>query len=413
MTARVCYDWSPLHYHEDPIPGDPDRVEAASKSYAATSDTILQVSDYLAKLDADGQQSEAITALKARSRELSGQLQSVSSRYTETAAALRCYAPELRGAQAMADAAIAAGGPAEARRKSASSDAANIWVGWKTTLEPSQAKDFEDSYFLAKHQADSAAADVATARAQIEDAIRKRDAAAETAKGMISAAITNSPITDTVLDQFKEVWDAGVDAIKGVGKWVWDNIDNISLALTIAAAVVVFIPGLDVLAPVLLAASRVATMISWAKKGVELGRAAVKWNRTGDSSDFVSESVSIAAGLVIGKVAGGGAASIAGKAVHSSNQAVSKRLWDTVDSAVTSVNVGGETQMVVSRGAIGTTLQQISKSTIDGETKRLIQGSTKKVADAVSDRLSSDLAKSEISDAQGAYRVQSCGSDGR
>ena len=93
MTARVCYDWSPLGYHEDPIPGDPDQVDSAAKTYASTADTINQVSDYLANLDSDGQQSLTITALVARSRELSGQLVNVSSRYSATAAALRYYAP--------------------------------------------------------------------------------------------------------------------------------------------------------------------------------------------------------------------------------------------------------------------------------------------------------------------------------
>ncbi len=326
MTARACHDWSLLGYGSDPIPGDPDAVEAAAKSYASTSDTILQVSDYLANLDGSGQQSKTITALKARSRELSGQLQNVSTRYSETAAALRYYAPELRAAQEIADAAFAQGEPAERERKEAAQNAWNLWSGWKVTLEPSQAKQFEDSYYLAKHQAENAKHNVDAAKTKIQEAIRRRDDAANAAKSMISTAINNSPVTDSLLDKFKEVFDKGVEILTNVGKWIYDNIDTISLVLTIAATVVAFIPGLNVIAPALFFLSKVATVISKVKSVITVVKSIVTAVKTGDFSGLVASGAAALAGMAVGKLGGAiagklasGAKSLAGHAVYAFN----------------------------------------------------------------------------------------------
>ncbi len=390
MNARVCYDWSALGYHEDPIPGDPEQVEATAKSYASTSDTILQVSDYLAKLDGNGQQSLTITALKARSRELSGQLQSVSTRYTETAAALRYYAPELRAAQAIADAAISAGGPAESRRKSAKGNADSIWWGWKTTLEPAQATQFEESYFLAKSQADSAAADVAAAKTKILEAIHRRDTAADAAKSMIHSAIENSPVTDTVLDTFKEVFDKAVDILTKVGQWVWDNIDTIALVLTIAAAVTAFIPGLNVISPFLAGAARIANVISKVKAAVNTAKAVVKAVTTGDVSDLVAVGATYVAGKALGKLTGlvtkplgKAAGTMYGKALHAANKETSAKVWGKLSTIVTGSSARGMSLSTLDKAMssatpsvkaeLQRTLTSLTQSTVSGETNRELQ----------------------------------------
>ena len=369
MTARVCHDWSPLKYSSDPIPGDPDQVESAASSYATTADTINEVSDYLANLDGDGQRSDTITALMARSRELSGQLLSVSGRYSETASALRYYAPELRAAQAMADSAISEGAPAESQRKQAASNAQDIYQGWMTTLDPNTAKEFEDSYRMAQQRATAAAHEVSVARNKVEEAIRRRDAAAEHAKSLIESAIVNSPMNDSVLDRFKEVLDKAADILTKVGKWIWDNIDTISLVLSIAAVVVAFIPGLNVIAPVLELLANGASALAKAKAVVGVAQAVVKGATTGDWTGAISLGAASLAGFALGKV-GGAIASHTGGIGALANAVMSKGTNDKVAG-----EAGSLTKKMVKKAI--TAYNTAPKTGVAGVLSGVVQGSAK------------------------------------
>jgi hypothetical protein len=434
MTARVCHDWSPLKYSADPIPGDPDQVEAAAKSYATTADSVNQVSDYLANLDGDGQRSDTITALMARSRELSGQLLSVSGRYSETAAALLYYAPELRAAQAMADSAISEGAPAESQRKQAANNAQDIYLGWMTTLDPNSAKEFEDSYNVAKQRASAAAYEVSLARNKVEEAIRRRDAAAEHAKSLIESAIVNSPMTDSVLDKFKEVLDKAADILTKVGKWIWDNIDTISLVLTVAAAVLAFIPGLDVIAPVLLALSKVATIIGRVKAAAGVVKSVTTAVKTGDWSGVVATGAAALAGWAVGKVGGAvagklasGAKSMAGQAVYAFNGKATTGVAGAFSKIVRGTAEAGLEATEAATSVVGSTatkkvtkvLTEFATADVSQETKRHI---TDYVGDKVEDYVNKKLIDPvkgvvttavyhSVDNAMDSYRVktQTCG----
>ncbi len=442
MTARVCHDWTPLKYSSDPIPGDPDQVESAASSYATTAGTINQVSDYLANLDGDGQRSDTITALMARSRELSGQLLSVSGRYSETASALRYYAPELRAAQAMADSAIAEGAPAEAQRKQAAHNAQDIYLGWMTTLDPNSAKEFEDSYRMAQQRANAAAHEVSLARNKIEEAIRRRDEAAEHAKSMIQSAIENSPMTDTVLDKFREILDKAADILTKVGKWIWDHIDTISLVLTIAATVLAFIPGLNVIAPVLLALSKVVTIIGRVKAAVGVVKSVATAVKTGDWSGVVATGaaaligwgVGKAGGWVVGKVGGAfvgkvtsESRTLAGRAVDVFNKkaatgtsgAFSTIIRGTAKAGAEATDAAGKILASDATKAATKTLTEIARGEISRESKSQIKDYVgDKVKGYVSEKLADPLkdavkesVKSNTESYLESYRVQTqtCG----
>jgi hypothetical protein len=393
MTARVCYDWSPLGYHEDPIPGDPDQVDSAAKTYASTADTINQVSDYLANLDSNGQQSLTIAALVARSRELSGQLVNVSSRYSATAAALRYYAPELRASQAIADSAIAHGAPAEAERKRAASNARDIQVGWLTTLDPTQAKQFEESYTRATNQADTAATQVGAAKAKILEAIRRRDQAADVAKSMISSAIENSPVTDTTLDKFKDLLDKGAEILTKVGKWIWDNIDQISFYLTIASAVLGWVPFLG---PALIVAAKVANILATVKSAIGVAKSVAASAKSGDWSGAILTGGAFVVGLGLQKLApvvaeklGGATSTLVGKAAEKWNLnvrtdtklALNGVLGKTYQNGVVESDIAHRVANMTtdSRPAIQKLLSKLAKSPNDvfnGETIARLEATT-------------------------------------
>lgn len=403
MTARVCHDWSSLKYSADPIPGDPDQVEAAAKSYATTADSISQVSDYLANLDAEGQRSETITALVARGRELSGQLLSAGGRYNATASALRYYAPELRAAQAIADSAAAEGVPAEAQRKQALHNAQEIRLGWMTTMDPNRAKEFEDSYRMAEHQITAAAHEVGQARHRIEEAIRRRDEAAERAKSMIESAIENSPMTDTVVDRFKEILDKTGDILGTVGEWIWDNIDTISLVLTVAATALAFIPGLQLIAPVLFALSKVATIVGRVKAVVGVVKSITSALRTGDWSGVVATGAAALASWGVGKLGGAlagklssGAKSLVGQAVYAFSSrgtsgaagALSKIVMGTAQAGLVATEAATTVVGAAATKKVTKVLTELATAEVSKETKRHITDYVgEKVEDYINEKL--------------------------
>lgn len=104
MSARPCHDWSVLKWNSDPVPGDPDHVEQAATNYRSTATAIDGAASNLRRLTSDSC-SVAVDAILKQSHEAAEALAKVSSRYSGTAYALAGYAPELREAQRMAEAA--------------------------------------------------------------------------------------------------------------------------------------------------------------------------------------------------------------------------------------------------------------------------------------------------------------------
>jgi len=91
----------------DPVPGDPDEVERAAKSLADMAEEITRQTANLTKLaTAEGWDADAGRTFADSARDLSGELGKAHGRYRAAAGSLRGYAPELRHAQSVADAAL-------------------------------------------------------------------------------------------------------------------------------------------------------------------------------------------------------------------------------------------------------------------------------------------------------------------
>ncbi|MBK8468271.1 MAG: hypothetical protein IPL45_00325 [Actinomycetales bacterium] len=268
--------------------------------YRSTGEHIESAATNLGRLASPSTCSEAVEKILTESHDLADQLLKVSGRYSETAGALASYAPQLRAAQALADQAIAKAGEADKRRRQAADHATNLWWGWRTSINAEDAAEFERDYHQQKAASENAAGDVAGAKVLLLQAIEKRDAAGDAAARRISSAVDASPVNDTILDQFKELLDKGVDLLAKVGKWIWDNIDTIALVLTIAAAVTAFIPGVNAITPFLLAASKVAAMVAKVKAVVTTLQAVSEGLKTGNWSKMVG----IGVGYLLGKVGG-------------------------------------------------------------------------------------------------------------
>ncbi|MBK8732770.1 MAG: hypothetical protein IPL93_07885 [Actinomycetales bacterium] len=246
----------------------------------------------------------AVDAILKQSHEAAEALAKVSSRYSGTAYALAGYAPELREAQRMADEAWRLAAAAEPKRRESSARAHDLWLGWRTSFNPDDAANFEELYHQQKAAAETHAGEVAHARHLLEQAIKKRDEAASVAQSKVRDALEHSEVNDTILDYFKEIIDKGADLLSKIGKWIWDNIDTIALVLTVVAAITAFIPGVNVIAPALLAISKGAQLLAKVKAAVTAVQAVWKGVKTGNWGDAIGVGVGYLLGKVVGKVGG-------------------------------------------------------------------------------------------------------------
>ncbi|MGH3798618.1 MAG: WXG100 family type VII secretion target, partial [Pseudonocardiaceae bacterium] len=105
--SRRPTDWSPLA-GDDPVPGNPDEIERVAKSLTDMAEEITRQAANLRRLsDAEGWDADAGRTFADSAGDLAGQLDQAQGRYATAGAALKDYAPELRHAQSVANAALA------------------------------------------------------------------------------------------------------------------------------------------------------------------------------------------------------------------------------------------------------------------------------------------------------------------
>lgn len=104
--SRRPTDWSPLT-GPDPVPGDPDEIEHLARSLTDVAEEITNQARNLRTLStAEGWDADAGRTFADSARDLAGQLDKAHGRYATAGGALKRYAPELRHAQSVADAAL-------------------------------------------------------------------------------------------------------------------------------------------------------------------------------------------------------------------------------------------------------------------------------------------------------------------
>lgn len=343
MSDRSGLNWALVGHRSDPITGDPGSVDAHAQHYTATAQNLERAQSNLDNLQSDDLTcSEAVEAILARAREMSGLLQAIEVRYVTIGDALKVYAPSLKEAQRVSAEAVAEATAAAQRKRSSAQAANEAALRYKSFDEAERTRAQED-YYTYKAAAARAQGDIDDAKAKVLAAIASRDEAASGAESRIRSVIDESAVNDTVADKIANfLADAG-EVIGNVLKWIWDNIDTICLVLDLIAVVLALTGIGGPVAAVLKVVStlaRGARAISMAKKGVAFLSGVVTGVRTGDWSTALNAGMSLGisfvsakAGRYLSKKAGALAEGYTKQAVDARNL----RLHDKTDDAVENI----------------------------------------------------------------------------
>lgn len=237
--------WYPLA-SSDPVPGDPATVRAGGEHYEEVATAISDAERVLrALVDAQDAVSEAVDAIRERTHAVADRIRTAHRRYRSVGAALSTYAIELDAAQADSLAALRTAQAAQ-HRLDVAEDAVRRW----RTLAEDAADLGEDdttqqrALTAARSDRDDAEVTLAHARAALEDAVSRRDAAARWTMDAIDAGTQ-----DTLDDGWWQDW--GADVAQVVSMWA----GNISACLGVAS---LFLGWVPVLGQILAVAALVA-----------------------------------------------------------------------------------------------------------------------------------------------------------
>jgi hypothetical protein len=312
-------DWSPLGLDSDPIPGDPERIsqEAAQLSRVAT--TITGQIAALRKIGAGGADGtlvgEYADTIRSSADDLADQLGKVVGRYQKASQALNQWVPELEYLQSESVQALRAAEDA-ARRQQASAPL-NVPQGQQNSQqETTQRKQQDVARTRALQQADSDA----VAHRRLDNAVAHRDSTA----GQTAAAI-NHAIDDGAADSWWDQFKSFVDHFAGVIKVVCTVLEVIA---TILAIVALFIPGLDLIVMLAIAATALAL----------IGRTVLAATGNGSWMQVATDAFALltfGSGRIIGSAAEGaaGASEAGGSLARAAVQG---------DAGVTSLSEGSE-----------------------------------------------------------------------
>ncbi|MEU1016841.1 hypothetical protein [Streptomyces sp. NPDC005898] len=284
MGAARPTDWQPLA-HQDPVPGDPDRLEQLGRKLRKTADELeRQVRHLKAASEVESWDSDAGKSFREKAKKCRGRLEAAHKRYKTVADAVGdrivdhgpgyeanaaappgSYATELHRAQRIAEIARREAQEAEADksaaekgldglpRKSGKDDGPK--GGGKTQKEK-----LED-------RAEAAGKSLEAAREKLRKAQSIRDEAARKAREAIDEVISH----DALKDGF---WDDFADVVKFVADWT----EKISKWAGIAALAVGWIPVIGQgLAGLLGAISMVATLVNIACTAIQVGMGDESW----------------------------------------------------------------------------------------------------------------------------------------
>lgn len=250
-------DWTPLA-DRDPVPGDPEQVSAEARHLSTVAQ---EIQDQVARLwaianshsDLKGQYVEK---LKSAASDVAGSLDKVVGRYQQVSSALTRWVPELEYAQAESLKALAEAQQAHSQQLS---------LGQPTTRDPSTPETDQQRQedYRRQNSLNQADHDLAAARTRLNNAINHSNTNAQD-----RAADIRHAIDDGVADSW---WDD----VKGfVDRYAWlikDICTVLEVIATLLAVVALFIPGLNVIVALAIAATALAligrTMLAAAGDG--------------------------------------------------------------------------------------------------------------------------------------------------
>jgi hypothetical protein len=234
-------DWQLLDHDSDPLDADLYEVGQQATHYANTAELIQEQTARLRSIGAGDNQlvGKYASALESKSGELADQLAKTHKRYAAVGSQLKRYYPALDTALSETWGALQDALDADAAQRSAAALP-------KPTADPGKTLTDEQKKQVSKHDNAVSAAngEMAAAKKRLEGALSDLNTAAKDVAGKIHDAL-NDGLSDSFWDKFKNF-------VVEFVKVVVDIAGYIAIACAIVA---LFIPGLDILATIALAAT--------------------------------------------------------------------------------------------------------------------------------------------------------------
>lgn len=260
MGRPPGYQWKPLGLDTDPVPGDPGRIGEEAAHLASQAELISQQVTALRQIAADNTEvGKHADVIRSKASDLAGQMEKVAVRYRKVSTILHNdWVPDLQKAQAMS---IQALDQAEGPYTKLTQTVAPASPGsHPTAKQKQQIQDYHNSMNQAQGELNAA-------KELLNRATGLRDSSASHCASLINSAC------DDGLKDHHSIWGDITgwlsDALhwtEGAADWVADHWVSILKDLctvleaiaTILAIIALFIPGLDIIVILGIAATALA-----------------------------------------------------------------------------------------------------------------------------------------------------------
>ncbi|MGH3166373.1 MAG: hypothetical protein ACRDN0_10830 [Trebonia sp.] len=242
MARPAGAQWQPLGLDSDPVPGDPGQISQEAQHLAAVAEQISSEVAMLRGIAASGEEvGKHAEKLRSSASDLADQLGKVIGRYQKVSSALGNWIPELEQAQSMSLQALdQAEGPYQQLHQEVA-----LPSGHLSAQQKQQVQNYHNAMNKAQDQLNAAIS-------LLNRATSLRDTQGSHYAGLINQACDDG-VKDSWWDQFKD-W---VSEYAGIIKDICTVLEYIA---TILAIIALFIPGLDIIVILGIAATALALL---------------------------------------------------------------------------------------------------------------------------------------------------------
>jgi hypothetical protein len=316
MGRPAGYQWRPLGWTEDPVPGDPAQISREAQHLASVAARITDQVSALRQIASDGTEvGEHADTIRSNASSLATQLDKLVGRYQQVSSILNSWVPDLEQAQSMSIQALdQAEGPYQQLNQTVALPSGN-------NMTPAEQQGVE-KYHQAMQQAQGQLDD---AQALLNRAIALRDSS-----GASHANQINNACNDGMRDHHS-IWGSVESFV--IGAWTWEAqhwsqlVGDICTVLEVLATIAAiaafilaqFVPGFDVLVDALVLGGMVATGEALA------GRILLAATGHGSWLDVAVDAFALAT-FGIGRLAGAGARALVPGAEAASRLALNSEM---------------------------------------------------------------------------------------
>jgi hypothetical protein len=273
-------DWLQVGFSNDPTPGLADTISRAAGDYDCVHSRIVETKDKLRRIDLGEMKGEAVEKFRQGAGDLADALARVEDRYSAAAYALDQFSRELETEQSLNDPLLE---EALAAQQALTSALDAVRQGLIQPESDSQTDAYERQ--TARRTAEAQVANAKSALAEARGKIRASEDRVSQAASDAAGRLTSTMEADGLTQNWFE-WAVS---------WTWENIDSISSWLNIAALVLCWVPGLNV---VLRVAATIADVVATVKHVMDA-------MTSGDWGDVIWDAVGFLT-LGAGKIAAKG-----------------------------------------------------------------------------------------------------------